>query len=141
MNKVRRVVLDTNIFVSSFILPKETHPLVEAWRKDAFLWILSPQIQEEYISVISRTKFHLTKEEVEDVVALLETAITMKVIERVEPKIRLHVVKEDPKDDIFLECAVGGKADAIVTGDRHLLNLEKYNDIFILSLRAFLNSL
>lgn len=141
MSRRLRVVLDTNIFVSTFILAKESHPLVEAWRKDEFLWILSPQIQEEYISVISRPKFNLVKEEVEDVIALLETAITMEIIEKVEPKIRLNVVKQDPQDNIFLECAVDGKAHSIVTGDRHLLDLKSYKDVSILPLNLFLKAL
>lgn len=141
MKKLLRVVLDTNVFISSFILAKEPHLIVEAWRKDVFLWILSPQIQEEYVSVISRSKFHLTKEEIEDVMALLETAVAMKVIEKVEPTIKLAVVKEDPQDNIFLECAITGQAGMIVTGDKHLLNLKAYKDVSILSLSSFLKIL
>ena len=39
------------------------------------------------------------------------------------------VIQEDPSDDMFLECAVSGKADCIVSGDKHLLKLVEFQGI------------
>jgi predicted nucleic acid-binding protein len=44
---------------------------------------------------------------------------------------------EDPDDDKFLECAVAGKCEIIVSGDKHLLRVEEYQGITILNPRNF----
>ena len=140
MKSLPRVVLDTNVFISCFILSKVPHPIVEAWQKERFVWILSQDIQDEYLSVIGRPKFCLTIQEVENFSNLLERAIGMGLIEKVESVSELNVVKEDPKDNKFLECAIAGEADYIVSGDHHLLNLQKYKNIRMISLREFLKA-
>ena len=60
-------------------------------------------------------------------------------------KVRVHssfqIIPEDPTDDKFLACAVDGRADCIVTGDRHLLRLETFRGIRILSPEEFLKTL
>lgn len=58
--------------------------------------------------------------------------LIMRAGEVVQPSTRLHVIAEDPEDDRVLECAVEGRADAIVTGDRHLLKLGTFRRISIL---------
>ena len=50
----------------------------------------------------------------------------------------LSIIKDDPTDNIFQNCAVDGKAQFIVSGDAHLLNLIKYNDIEILNAKEFI---
>ena len=99
MKNPPRVVLDTNIFVSGFVLSKALHPIVEAWQKEKYIWILSQDIQDEYLSVIGRPKFRLTAQEIESFSNLLEKAIVTGLIEKVEPTIELNAIKEDPKDN------------------------------------------
>ena len=53
----------------------------------------------------------------------------------------LAVIQDDPADNRYLECAVEGEADFLVTGDRLLLNLGEYQGITILTPRAFLEVL
>ncbi|WP_016866561.1 MULTISPECIES: putative toxin-antitoxin system toxin component, PIN family [Fischerella] len=53
----------------------------------------------------------------------------------------LKVVVDDPDDDMVIECAVVGKATHIITGDKHLLTFNKYQDIHILKAAAFLELL
>jgi uncharacterized protein len=55
----------------------------------------------------------------------------------VRPRRRLHVVKDEP-DNRILECALAGRAEAIVTGDHALLSLGEYNGVRIISLRDYL---
>jgi uncharacterized protein len=50
-------------------------------------------------------------------------------------------VPDDPKDEIFLACALDGEADVIMSGDPHMLDLESYWDIPILTARQFLDQL
>lgn len=56
----------------------------------------------------------------------------------VEPKKNLEVIKDDPDDDKFIECAVAGEAIYIISSDAHLLELREYEDIRILSPTVFL---
>jgi uncharacterized protein len=53
----------------------------------------------------------------------------------------LKVVVDDPDDDMVIECAVVGQATHIITGDKHLLSLKKYQDIYILKAGDFLHLL
>lgn len=53
--------------------------------------------------------------------------------------VKIKVVKDDPDDNKFIECAVTNKANYIISGDNHLLNLRHYEDIRILSPKEFLN--
>ena len=50
-------------------------------------------------------------------------------------------VKKDPEDDKFINCAVEGEADYIVSGDRHLLDLKHYSGIQIVNVNSFLRIL
>ena len=59
----------------------------------------------------------------------------------VEPKEEIKFIKEDPKDNIILECALAAKAGYIVSGDKHLLKLKEYKGIKIMSAREFLDIL
>lgn len=56
----------------------------------------------------------------------------------IEPIQAIDIITDDPKDNMILECAVGGKADYIVSGDRHLLSLKEYKGIKILTAREFI---
>jgi predicted nucleic acid-binding protein len=58
----------------------------------------------------------------------------------VEPRDALGVIDDDPDDDRVLECAVEGRADMIVSGDRHLLKLAKYQGVPIVTVRQFMDS-
>jgi len=55
----------------------------------------------------------------------------------VEVKEKISLIQEDPADNKFLECALDGRADYIVSGDSHLLGVGQYQAIQILSVRQF----
>jgi predicted nucleic acid-binding protein len=57
-----------------------------------------------------------------------------------QPAIVLKLIVEDPDDNRVLECAEEGKADTIVSGDRHLLRLESFGNTPIVRVREFLNA-
>jgi len=59
----------------------------------------------------------------------------------INPSISLSVIREDPSDNRFLECAISGKADAIISGDQHLKSLRHFEGVDILSPREFLKKL
>jgi uncharacterized protein len=114
---VFRVVIDTNVFVSYF-WGGNPRKVVDLWIEDRFVLLFSPAIIEE----IGETLLAVGVEE-EKVVKLCEM-ILLKA-KMIIPKRRLYIVQNDPADNKFLECAVDGRANYLVTGDSHLLKLKK----------------
>ena len=137
-----RVVLDTNLFVSSILvtvgLPAQA---LDAWRRQEYLLLVSPALITEVRHTLGyprlRRKYAITDEKVEQLVALLEQrAIVVPGDANVT-----GAIPADPKDEIILACAVDGQANLIVSGDQHLLALSDYQGIPILPVRAFLEQL
>ncbi len=129
-----RAVVDTNVFISSTLYEGFASKLLSYWQQRRFIYLISKQILEEYIKVLSYPKFRLTKEEIKWVIKeeLLPYVDTVKI------KAPVSVVKTDPSDNIFLSTAVEGKASFVISGDRHLLVLKKYQYIQIVRIRDFL---
>jgi len=128
-----RVVFDTNVPVSALVFPDgradaAVHGILEG--KDDL--VLSTDILREVLSVLAR-KFGRDKEELSRVAVILS-----EMAEVVKPTIRLKVFRDDP-DNRILECAVAGKADAIVTGDKAMLSLGEHAGIRLISLSAYLS--
>lgn len=59
----------------------------------------------------------------------------------VRSELKLEIIKDDPDDDKFIEAAVTGKADYLVTQDNHLLKIKKFREINILTPQEFLSIL
>jgi putative PIN family toxin of toxin-antitoxin system len=95
--------------------------------------LLSQPILDELLGVLAR-KFARDAEELARV-AVFVTDLSVIV----RPRTRLKVVADDP-DNRILECAVSGRAEAIVTGDRALLALGKFKDVRLLTLAGYLAS-
>lgn len=133
--KIIRVILDTNVIISSFWggQPKE---IVQLWQKGEICVLLSKTILDEYFTVLNR--FDLTDEDIEDLSLLFSDPRRTEII---SPQVRLHIVKEDLDDNKFLESALEGNADYIISGDSHLLNLKLFQKIKILSPRDFLQEI
>jgi putative PIN family toxin of toxin-antitoxin system len=96
---------------------------------------VSQPILDELAEVLSR-KFGMSVELIEEAVGIVREAARL-----VKPAVRLDVIKEDPPDNRILECAVTGGADYIVTGDKDLLRLRKYDAIRIFKVSEFLDLL
>lgn len=127
-----KVVLDTNIIVSAVLRGGEPGKILELWRKGKFDILVSSEIFEEYYSVLIRDKFSLPL----SLVNVILEEIKRKSI-WIKPYSIIKKIKEDPTDNKFLECAVDGQAEYIVSGDPHLLNLKKFNGIEILRAAEF----
>jgi putative PIN family toxin of toxin-antitoxin system len=129
-----RVVLDTNVYVSALTFPGgrgESALRLAIERRVEVL--VSPPIVLELAKVL-REKFSWEEEPILDACRLIRELATP-----VRPKVRLSVLSDEP-DNRILECAVEGAADAIVTGDRHLLTLKAFRGVQILRLGQFLET-
>lgn len=132
--RVKHVVLDTNVLVSALLFTGVSSRLVELWQSGRIELLASGQMIREYTRVLAYPKFKLGTEES---LGLLREEI-LPFITPVSVSKVLPIIKEDPSDDEFLACALEGKADAIVSGDKHLLSLENYRGIPIFDVRMFL---
>jgi hypothetical protein len=131
-----RVVADTNILISAFISSGAPRKVFMRVLEGRLILVASNETLEEFRDVISREKFGLPEEVATEIVAVVEAASVV-----VEPKQKLKVVERDPKDDPFLECAIAGGAEYIVTGDNDLLSLEEYEGVKIVGPEELLDLL
>ena len=137
-----RVVLDTNVFVSSLLstqgLPAQ---VLHAWRKSRYMLVTSPPIIAEIVEVLESPriskKYLIGQEDIEHLVDLLKTD-TILVPGRAAVK---GSVPQNPRDEMFLACAIDANADCVVSGDRHLLDLQTYRGIPILPVKEFAEKL
>ena len=129
-----RVVIDTNVFVSSFFggLPRR---IIRLWERGEITWCVSADILNEYTAVLLR--LGLTGEE--ELAELLRLFAGGRSSLFVAKPPTLHVVERDRADDKFIECAVALKADVIVSGDKDLLSVGHHAGIDILTPREFIN--
>ncbi|MGZ8449978.1 MAG: putative toxin-antitoxin system toxin component, PIN family [Candidatus Deferrimicrobiaceae bacterium] len=128
-----RVVFDSNVLLAALMFP--------GGRADAALarilegrdaLILSLPIIREILSVLA-SKFSRDKEELSRVAVVLGEIGTI-----VDPSRRLSVLRDEP-DNRILECAVEGKAEVIVTGDKAMLALGEYEAIRLITLADYLD--
>jgi putative PIN family toxin of toxin-antitoxin system len=129
-----RVVVDTNEFVSRLILPQSSP--AQALRRaelEARL-LISEATMYELADALGRSKF--------DRYISLENRKTflrrLGQIAEFVPIIQIVRECRDPKDDKFLEVALNGRADVIITGDADLLGLHPWRGIAILSPAMYL---
>ena len=130
-----KAVFDTNIFVSALAIPGgQAERAIDLVIDARVNLCISKEIIHEVLGVLAQ-KFSKGSEE------LARTAVFLsELAELVVPRKKLAVLDDEP-DNRILECAVTGHADTIVTGDRAMLDLKKYQEIRILSLRQFLDEI
>ena len=134
-----RAVVDTGVLVSALIRPQGGGTIGEvlhALRDERFTPIYSTPMVVEIVDVLSRPKFrakyHVQPDDMTALVNLLRLRGELVIPEREITACR------DPKDNKFLEAALAGEADAIVTGDDDLLVLHPFEGIDILRPTEFL---
>jgi uncharacterized protein len=129
-----RVVLDTNVVVSALLFTGISSKLVALWQDDVITVLVSRGILEESLRVLSYPKFKLSEG---DIKGLIQEEL-LPYVETVKAGRRLPVVDRDPSDDKFVECAVTGKARVIISGDKDLLSIGRYQRILIQTPAQFL---
>ena len=135
-----RAVLDISILIRALIKPQGTvGPVLQGLRNTDYQLLYSDPLLAELAEVLARprlrAKYSLTTEDIATVLSLI-----LLRGEPVVPARRIGVCR-DPTDNMVLEAAVAGQADAIVSGDNDLLTLNPFEGIPILSPAAFLRML
>jgi putative PIN family toxin of toxin-antitoxin system len=131
--KAERCVVDTNVLISALLQPSgRTAEVVEAIRAGGTL-VLSDETFAELASRLMRSKFDryvdraLRQRFLSDLASVAEWVTVTGGV----------AASRDPDDDKFLETAINGEADCIVTGDADLLTLDPFNGVRILTPRDF----
>jgi putative PIN family toxin of toxin-antitoxin system len=132
-----RIVADTNIYISALFWRGNPYKLIHLCYEGKAKLVISRQIIEELEGILlTDEKFKMAREDV-----ALNTEIVLSNTEFVEPNVTLNVIKEDPADDRILECAVEGKVEYLVSGNKHLLKLKEFQGIKILTAKQMLEIL
>jgi len=132
----KKVVLDTNVLISSLLKPKsKARDIYRLALRGEIELYTSVDLINELSRVLEYPKFGFEK---------LQKEVFLKNITRVatilvNPGLKINVIKEDPPDNKFLECAVEAKVDYLISGDnKHLLPLKNFQGIKIISPSEFL---
>ena len=129
-----RVVADTNVYISALMFGGLPGVFLDLAFKEAFTLVTSGVLLDELDEKL-RGKFGVDLKDARAIRARLE-----RISYLVEPDFVLKVIADDPDDNRVLECAVAGKANFAVSGDRHLLQLGSHAGIFILTVRQFMDA-
>ena len=133
-----RAVLDTNLLVSYLLTQGDTMSrIIDHWEQWHFVAIVSPAMLAELKEIVRRPRLRANMN--------LDPQALIDVIEQdaevVPGEVTLTGVCRDPKDDIFIACAVEGRADVLVSGDADLLVLGSYQGVQMITPAAFLRLL
>ena len=131
-----RIVIDTNALVSRLLLPGSVPAQAVSRAVDCGQLLLSEATMLELVEVLGRSKFdrYISMEDRKQFLRLLGR------IAEIVPIVSSLQVCRDAKDDKFLDVAVNGQANCIVTGDADLLALHPFQGIAILEPSAYLKS-
>lgn len=131
-----KLVVDTNIIVSALLKPDSLPDLIiNMILNKNFNLCLSEDIFDEYQGVLGREKFKgLNQEKTRRLLLKIK-----KDAKFVKPSFSVDVIKRDPEDNKFLECALEAKADYLITGNKKHFSFKKFRNTFIVTPRDFLD--
>jgi len=129
-----RAVIDTNVLISAIFWTGSPKRLLNRVRRGEVTLVTSRVLLDELKEILVRPDkpFKLTEEEADRVVKAMQN-----VAEVVETQSQVRVCR-DEKDNKVLECAVDGRAEWIITGDAHLLELQSFKNVRIVTVAEFL---
>ncbi len=129
-----KVVIDTNVLISGIFWSGNPHQILEYWKAGKIELIVSLEILEEYhrVAEVLSNKYpgidiHLILELISLHSVLVETPMSY-------PKISV-----DPDDDKFMICAESSNTKIVISGDKHLLEVNGYHGISVLKPKQFLD--
>jgi hypothetical protein len=119
MGHSMRIVLDTNVFIAARFNPKSSSAkIIDLCIKKKYEPIFTSYLRKETELILENVK--AGKKFRQKVRRLFKSALWVR------PTRKISVIKEDPDDNKFLECAFKGRADYLITSDRHLLELGEF---------------
>jgi putative PIN family toxin of toxin-antitoxin system len=130
-----KVVLDTNVYISGVLFGGKSETIRSLAKEGKIVILVSEEILAELAGVLKR-KFNWFDWQISELIEDIRAFATL-----VTPLFHLSIIKKDDQDNRFLECAIEGKAQYIVSGDkRDIQGLKKYKGIEFLSPDRFLEA-
>ncbi len=130
-----RIIVDTNVFLSGIFWDGNfSSQIINLWRSRKADLISSYPIIEELIRNLRGFKIKMEEDKVQE----WENIIIQNSI-LVDPIEEINIVKDDINDNKFIEAAISGNADYIITQDNHLLKIKEFRGIKILTPKDFLD--
>jgi len=127
-----KITADTNTLISATFWSGPSDKIISRVEAKKLDLILSEEIVNEYAEVLN---YEEIKDKIKD--KKLEMKLTVEKIKSIStiavPKEKLSIIKDDPDDNVILECAIAGNVDCVVSNDKHLLKLKKFRNILILT--------
>ncbi len=132
-----RIVLDTNVLLVALPAQSPFFPIFQAFLDEKITLCISNEILSEYEEQLGkRYGMALTGTRLNDI-------FKMNNVKKVEAYYHWQLIRQDPDDDKFVDCAIAANADFIVTNDRHfdILRTVEFPLVDIIKAEAFLNVL
>jgi putative PIN family toxin of toxin-antitoxin system len=129
-----RIVLDTNVFVSGVFFSGPPYQILRAWKNQEIQIVISLEILDEYSRVGEELSEQFPETDLNPILELVTTKAELAKAARLS-----EAVCDDPDDDKFFACAISGKAEIIVSGDKHLLKMSGYKGIQVVKPRQFVD--
>lgn len=127
-----RIVLDTNVLISGIFFSGPPAKILPAWKAKKIQFVISPDMYSEYSRVAEIISNKYAGVDISEILNLI--AVHSEIIDA--PRLPKTICK-DPDDDKFIACAISGKVEIIVSGDKNLIDTSGYKDIRVINPREF----
>jgi len=129
-----KVVLDTNVLLVSITSKSMYYPVFESFVMEEYDLCVTTEILLEYEEILNR---YVGKSLATDILSLIQNAPNTVFINRY---FEWNLIKIDPDDNKFVDCAIAASAQLIVTEDRHfdVLRTVPFPKVIISSLEPFI---
>ena len=128
-----KIVVDANVFISSFFWGGNPRRIVERIIAGLDVLFITKEILDEIEDVIRRPKFHASKDKIHYLINSIE-----ELGNRITAKNKIENANKDKDDNKYIECGIAASVDYIISGDNHLLEIGKYENIEIIDARKYL---
>ncbi|MRS65945.1 putative toxin-antitoxin system toxin component, PIN family [Larkinella terrae] len=128
-----RVIIDTNLWIS-FLLTKDFSKFDQVFADQTLILLFSQELLDEFIEVARRPKFkrYFSLTDLQDLVEQISLRAEFVTIASEV------TICRDPKDNFLLALAIDAKATHLITGDKDLLDIQKFESTTILTIAAYL---
>jgi len=125
-------ILDTNIYISSIFWKGQPYKIVKKCLEERFNAFLTEEIIIELRRALKRD-FNVNDEKMSEII----DGICL-FAQKIQSTYKVNIVKDDPADNIIIQCALSSNANYIVTQDKHLLRIKEHKNIKIINPSEFL---
>lgn len=128
-----KIILDTNVLISGIFFKGPPSQILKLWREKRLELIVSEEIFEEYTLVCKRLHAKYSNIDIDEIIDL----VAMNAHFYQEAEINTPITL-DPDDDKFIKCALAGDVKIIISGNKHLLDVNGYQGIEVISPSGFI---